>query len=213
MTADHVVEHQVLAAIGHMHHLRAGHALEHHAGEMRRGAVALAAEAHLAGARLDVIDQFPERAHRQVLAHDHHIGHRAHQGEWNELLRLVGELLVEALVDGQRPRRAEQQRVAVGLGLVGEIGPDVAAGAGLVLDHDRLAPSGLQLVADDAREHVVDAAAGEGHDDPHCAGREGRLRRRRIGRNRGNESNEASGGDPFHKSYSGLMFASLVILV
>src|SRR5262249_52776103 len=32
-----------------------------------------------------------------------------------------------------------------------------------VLDHDRLAPFGLQLVADDARQHVVDAAARERH--------------------------------------------------
>src|SRR5262249_34109186 len=38
VAADHVVEHQRFAAIGHVHHLRVGHALKHHGGEMGRGA-------------------------------------------------------------------------------------------------------------------------------------------------------------------------------
>ena len=80
------------------------------------------------------------------------------------------------------PGGAEQQRVAVGLGLVGEIGPDIAAGPGLVLDHDRLAPFGLQPLADDARQDVVDAAAGERDDEFDRAGRVGGLRNR-VARN------------------------------
>ena len=87
-------------------------------------------------------------------------------------------MLVEALVDGERAGRAEQQRVAVGLGLVGEVGADIAAGTGLVLDHDRLSPSGLQFFADDAGQHVVDAAAGEGDDEFHRPGGERALRQR-----------------------------------
>src|SRR5262249_7187928 len=42
VAADHVVEHQRFAAVGHVHHLRVGHALKHHGSEMGRGAVALA---------------------------------------------------------------------------------------------------------------------------------------------------------------------------
>jgi hypothetical protein len=59
----------------------------------------------------------------------------------------------------KRPRRRDQQRMAVGLRLGGGIRPDIAAGAGLVLDDDRLAPFRLQLVAGNARDHVNAAAA------------------------------------------------------
>jgi hypothetical protein len=39
--------------------------------------------------------------------------------------------------------RGNEQRMSVGLGLRREIGADIAAGAGLLLDDDRLAPLGL----------------------------------------------------------------------
>ena len=57
MTANHVLQHQGLAAIGYVHHAGVGHPHEHHGGEMGRGAVALGPEGHLAGIRLDVVDQ------------------------------------------------------------------------------------------------------------------------------------------------------------
>src|SRR4051812_11022757 len=148
VTADHVVEHQILAAVGHVHHARIGHTLKHHAGQMRGCAVPLAAECHLARVCLDVVDQLLERIHRQLFAHDHHVRHRADHGDRHELLRLKGELLVKALIDRERSRRAEQQCVTVALRLVGELGADIATGAGLVLDDDRLPPLALQFFPD-----------------------------------------------------------------
>ena len=106
-----------------------------------------------------------ERIDRQVLLHDDDVRHAAEHGDRHEVLGLVGELLVEALVDRERPGRRDEQRMAVGLGLRREIGADVAAGAGLLLDDDRLAPFRLQLVGGDARQHVVDAAGRERHDE------------------------------------------------
>jgi hypothetical protein len=42
--------------------------------------------------------------------------------------------------------------------LIGEIGPDIAAGTGLVLDHDGLAPLGLKLVSDDTGQYVINTS-------------------------------------------------------
>ena len=103
----------------------------------------------------------------------------------------VGQFLVEALVDGERPGRGDQQRVPVRLGLRREIGADVAAGAGLLLDDDRLAPLRLQLVGGDARQHVVDAASRERHDELDRLARKRALRiggtRQRGHRQRGEQ--------------------------
>jgi hypothetical protein len=54
---------------------------------------------------------------------------------------------------------ADEQRVAVGCSLRDHLAADQPAGAGLVLDHDRLAELLLQLVGDDARR-AIDIAAG-----------------------------------------------------
>jgi hypothetical protein len=63
--------------------------------------------------------------------------------------------------------RAHAQRVAVGLG-AGELAdPEVAAGAGLVLDQEALAQCHVQPLGDQARERVGVAARGEGDDDHH----------------------------------------------
>ena len=159
-----------------MHHRSVGHRLEHHTGQVRGGAVALAAEGDLSGIGFDVGNQLLERVRRQLLAHDRDIGHRANQRERHKLKRFVGELSIQALVDRERSRRAQQQRVTVRLGLVGQIGADIAAGAGPILDHDRLLPSCLQLLANDASQHVIDAAAWEGDDEFYRAGGKVRLR-------------------------------------
>jgi hypothetical protein len=73
----------------------------------------------------------------------------------------------------------------------------IAAGAGLVLDHDRLTPFALQLLADDTGKDVVDAAAGEGDDEFHRAGGEGCLRDRGA-RDCCKKSDDASCREPLH---------------
>jgi hypothetical protein len=64
-------------------------------------------------------------------------------------------------------RTDDEDGVAVRVGFGDHVGGDIAAGAGLVFDHDRLAPDILQAVADQARGGVGGASRREGHDDAH----------------------------------------------
>ena len=84
--------------------------------------------------------------------------------------RVVRQALVEACVHHEGVDR-HHDGVAVGLGAGGALRADVAAGAGLVLDHDRLVPALAQLLADDARKHVDAGARRERHDDEDRCGR------------------------------------------
>ena len=78
--------------------------------------------------------------------------------------RVVRHARIDARVDRVRADRAAEDRVAVRLRLCHEIGADVAARAGLVLDDDGLAQSRGELLADEAREGVRVAADGERND-------------------------------------------------
>ncbi len=96
------------------------------------------------------------------------------------LLRVVGHLAVQRLVDAVRAHGAHQQRVAVRRRLGHDVGADVAAGAGAVL-HDELLAEGLgQFGRQRARQDVGGAAGGEGHHDAHRLGGPGALRLRRY---------------------------------
>jgi hypothetical protein len=90
------------------------------------------------------------------------------------------EMRIKILIDHQRRRRRRQQRVAVGIGFRRNLGADIAAGAGAVLDNHRLPPFARQPIGDDARHDVGGAAGGEGDHDFHRARRK-ILRLRRDG--------------------------------
>ena len=64
-----------------------------------------------------------------------------------------------------------QQGVAVGIGFGDDLGADIAAGAGAVVDDDRLAPFARQPIGDDARHDIGGAAGGKRHDEFHRARR------------------------------------------
>jgi hypothetical protein len=81
-------------------------------------------------------------------------------------------------MDDERPRGAEQQRVAVGRGLGDALGRHVAAGAGHVLDHDRLAPGFGELVAHHPRNRVGGTAGHEADQDAERLVGIARLRKR-----------------------------------
>jgi hypothetical protein len=76
--------------------------------------------------------------------------------------------------DGVRIDRGLRDRLEVLERVVGHllVQADVAAGAGTVLDHHRLAPLRLQLLAEHTRGDVGRATWGERHDDLHRLGRE-----------------------------------------
>ena len=91
------------------------------------------------------------------------VGLRADQADRDEiLLGVVVQLLVERGVGGEDAVVAHQQRVAVGRRARDLLGGDVAAGAGPVLDDERLVQDFVEPLADDARQHVARAAGREG---------------------------------------------------
>ena len=88
-----------------------------------------------------------------------------HERDRSEIFRgVVGHAAVQARVQRLRADAAHEDRVAVGRAPSDELGADVAARPGAVFNQHRLAPGLGNPAADDAREHVGDAAGGEGHD-------------------------------------------------
>ena len=86
---------------------------------------------------------------------------------------------------------ADHQGVAVGRGAGDRGGADIAAGAGPVLQHERLAERGLHPILDRADDRIAGAAGGLGRDDGDGLARIV-LRRRRRGENRGKSSRAMS---------------------
>ena len=109
-------------------------------------------------------------------------GHAGHQRDRRKILHgIIGQLLVQRLVDGERGRGRHQQRVAVGLGFGDLLGAERGAGARLVLDDDGRVKPALDLVGDQPAEKIGGAAGRIRHD--HLDGTAGigglRLRGRR----------------------------------
>ena len=90
----------------------------------------------------------------------HQLGDRSDVG-----LGVVGQLGEQQRVDGKRPADADADGGAVGRGLGDRVGAGVAAGAGLVLDHERLAELFLQMIGNQARHHVGRRPGAERHHD------------------------------------------------
>ena len=117
----------------------------------------------------------------QVGLGDEDVGRRDGERDGREVAhRLVAQVLEERCIDGKHADRADQQRVAVGLGLGDELARDRAIRTGLVLDDRRLAEKLLELGADGAPDDVRRAAGNEGDDHPYRLGWK-TLRVRRTG--------------------------------
>ena len=120
------------------------------------------------GLPLGVVDQFLQRlVGLLVVDHEHHRP---------SLKRAIGMksarvnlgCAAEQLVDlGEARDRGDvrEQRVAVGLGVGGELRADRAGGAGLGLDHDRLLEDRLEHGGKRPADHVDGAAGRERIDD------------------------------------------------
>ena len=118
--------------------------------------------------------------------------HQAHRLE--RLERIVGQVLVEMVVDRVVVEH-DQDRVAVRRRARGFRGPDRAAGAGLVLDEDRLPERLGEHRRHDARDEVGGAAGGVGHDHAH------RLRRKGLRERRGRDGERGEHADRDRRSH------------
>src|SRR5207245_10460611 len=94
------------------------------------------------------------------------VGDRGHHAYRHELRRVVRELAEQVLIDDERPGSGGEQGIAVGLGLVDELGADVAARARAIFDQYRLPPLRPELLGEDAGQQIGAASRGIRHDDP-----------------------------------------------
>ncbi|MNT19765.1 hypothetical protein D3C72_1550370 [compost metagenome] len=132
---------------------------------MRRRAIARRGVAQLVRVLSGVGDQLLHvvGGHRRV--HHQDVGQVADTDDGREAgFRVVALLLVQADIDGQRAGGAEQDGVAVGLGVGDVFGADVAAGAAAVLDDDVLLERLSEFFGQAARQGVGGAARRKGHD-------------------------------------------------
>ena len=184
LLADHAEQHLVAALVGDGDARHAGLELEKLAGDGeggRGGGVV-----RLVRMRLRPFDQFLDGLCRIV--HRHHHDQRKirdHRQRNKGLGRMVGELRQGRRGDRHHAAGAHHQGIAIGRLARDVFRRDPAAGAGLVLDHDRLLEDVGELLPDQARENVVAATGGEADDDADRLVRESRrgvtLRRCRPG--------------------------------
>src|SRR5712672_877502 len=164
VTRDEVVDGGRRAAVRHVEHADAGLAAEQLGGEMRGRAGSLRREIELVRIGARIGDEFLHGLGGKIRAHRQGVGDRGHDRDRQECGRVEIQLLVEQGVDGERRGLRGEQRVAVGLGGVNRLGPDIAGKPAAVLDHHRLAQALAQAVSHDAGDGI-DAPAGRHADD------------------------------------------------
>ena len=141
------------------------------------------------------VDQRLRRGDIELVGVDQqHDGEAAGQGNRRKVvLRIVGQLLVQALVGRIGRGIAEQEGVAVGLRLGGCFGADLCSGTGTVLHHDLLAECRAHRSGDESCEEIGAATGCVGDDQMDRAYWIGLLRergRRQSSTERGGRSHE-----------------------
>ena len=182
VAGDDVADRLAAALVGHVHGLHAGLVHEHLEVEMRDGADAGGGEVHLLRHGLRIGEQLRHGLDRHVVGDDQRRRRRrkpGHRVVLRDRIEVGLRFLVERLADGDRVLR-KQQRVAVRIGGGDVVPGDIAAGAGPVLDDDRLAERLLQIVGNLPREGVGRAAGHEGDDEMDRLVGVGALRRRGL---------------------------------
>ena len=165
LAADQIGEHLGLRAIWHHRHLRAGLGHERFQGDVRGGADTGYAGAQLSWIGLGVVDQLLERLGLDLGVDDKDMrqpGEDHDRGEFG--LRIVWHVAEHELVQCERGRTRHQNGIAVGRGLGGGHRPDIAGGAGAVVDHELLAELVGEILRDAASQQVHRAPGGKRND-------------------------------------------------
>ena len=165
MFAEHGVDRLRRSLERHVQQIHLGGLLEHFAGEMLGGGKAGARKYDLARIGLGRGDQLFHAVGRKIRArHDQQAGggNLADRGKGRQ--RVVAHVLSrdggDDLAGGH-----DAERVAVGRGVRDHFIADDAAGAGLVLNHHRLAEFALHRVSQDAADDVGAAARTKGNNE------------------------------------------------
>src|SRR5215472_721921 len=183
------------ALVGHVRESCARHRHEQLGGQMRRSAHAGRGVVQLARIRLQIRDRVLHRARREVGPHHQRVGKPRHHGHRLERGRIEINLLEQRLVGGEDVGRGRQERVAVRLGAKHRVGRDIARGARLVLDDERLPQPPRHLVRHDAGHRIDAPAGGNGHHDPD---RPARIRLRLRARDAGGQQRDRDGRQMSH---------------
>ena len=179
-----------------MHDVDLGLGLQKLTGEVRGSAVPARGVADLARIGLGKGNELAQRPHRQARIDVDHIGLRAHECDRCKVLgRIEADLLIEADIGRQNAVGAKEQRVAIRRRARHHLAGDIAARAGTVLDHDRLADDLLELARDQARHHIARPAGRKSKHHCHRACRivGGPRERRQQRKQRSNDQ-----GCPWH---------------
>ena len=110
-------------------------------------------------------DEFLQRLRRHLGIDRDHLRRLADRRHRQELLeRVERHLLLHERIDHELPGEHDAERVAVRRRLGDRQRRDRAGGGGAVLDHDRLAGLAGDVVAEQPRAEIGDAAGGEADD-------------------------------------------------
>ena len=183
---EEIGEQRGRAAVRDRPDVDAGHGFEELRGEVLRGSRAGVRIGEHPGLRARQRDQLRQRLRRHAARHDQHVGGDEDLRDRRQVLdRIEAELLVQARAEHQRAVADHAERVPVRRRLGEAIGGNVSAGPGYVLDHDRPAPGGAELLREQATRYIRCDAGGEADQDAHRLLRIVALR----GRVRGGRSN------------------------
>src|SRR5947207_1435300 len=154
---------------------------------MNAGAVAVRGEVELARIAARVLEEFADARDGRLGGDHQNVGAAAPERAGGGVLLRVGrQEPVQRHVD-RVGRRRDEQRVAVGRALRDEVGADIAAGAGLVLDDDRLSQGFRKARAQSTRGEIGDTARRESDDEPDRLGGIVSQRRQRKKQSGGDE--------------------------
>ena len=148
----------------HVQQVDAGALLEHFHHELVLAAIAAGGVGDRRLGLARIVDEFLEGFDRHLRIDRQHelVGSDARDRQ-QVLERIKTQPRVDMRIDGDAAVRAKEQRIAVGRGLGGLGGGDVAVGAGAVLDHHRPAAGFLQILCDQPRRRVGRAARRDRH--------------------------------------------------
>jgi hypothetical protein len=201
VAGDDVVDGGAEAAIRDVHGLDVGEHIELHGREVPDRADARGRGGDLSRIGLGARDQVLHGRAVEALAQHQHVGSGRQQRDRRPARRIVGHVLVEEAVGGDRAGRGEQERVAVGRRARHLGRADIAGRAADVLHDRRLSPFAAELVGDQACQRIGAAAGRVGHDDPHQPRRERLLRATRLERKYGGDRGQChqTNCDPSHR--------------
>ncbi len=150
----------------------AGPGLEQLRREMRGRADAGRGVVQFAGRFLRERAPARRRSPLEPVPHHQHMRDVGDAGDRREIRhRVVGAVLQQALVGGVGLVGAEDQRVAVGLGVLHRDAADHAGAAAAIVHRDRLAETVADRLRDQPRRDIDGAAGRVGHDDGDGAAR------------------------------------------